>query len=275
MPSSTARRSRFGVRTLFRIAYATPLLALSLLGAAASASAHGRVINAQSDEVALCGSVDLVLALDTTYSLAKAIRELKRQAVEITDLLEEVSQGQFRVGLLTFDDTVRVVEDLGDAPDPSTKANRVRSAIRGLRAEGGQGGPEASDEALNTAINSLDQSGRSQIGDFRGPWTGHSRILVLITDNVPGGFDDTFAPGIDDRRFMRYAAEAAARGIRISTIYIPTSGLLLEPDEAIAGVLRGPPSVTSGLFVVTEWGGAGTAEALITILRSCGVNQLS
>ncbi len=275
MPFRPTHRSRSDAHARFRTACAASFLALSLLFAAAPTPAQSGVIDAQSDEVALCGSVDLVLALDTTYSLAKAIRELKRQAVEITDLLEEVSRGQFRVGLITFDDMVRVVEDLGDEPDSASKAERVRSAIRGLIAEGGKGGPEASDEALNTAINGLAQSGRNQIGNFRGAWTGHSRILVLITDNVPGGFDDTFAAGVDDRRFMGYAAEAAARGIRISTIYIPTSGMLLEPDEAIAGVLRGPPSVTSGLFVVTEWGGAGTAAGLMSILRSCGVNQLS
>lgn len=228
-----------------------------------------------TEETALCGSVDLVLMIDTTFSLARAIREIKRQSIEITSTLETVSRGKFRVGLVTFKDRVHVLENLDGAPDPAIKAETVRNTIATLRARGGAGGPEASDEALNTVVNMLPAHGREQIGDFYGPWEGHSRIVVLITDNVPGGFDDDFAEGVDDRRFLTYAEDAAMQGIRVSTIYVPTTGQVWEPDDHITGVLRGPSAITGGLFTSTKWGGTGTAQALISILRSCGANQLS
>ena len=228
------------------------------------------------DAVVQCGSVDLVILIDTTFSLATAIGEMKREAETIVDLLEAVSVGQYRLGLIAFDDSVRVLEDLNDAPDPRSKAEAMRESIRSLRARGGDGGPEASDEALNTAINGLGPGGdREQTGNFTGDWRGHSKIIVLITDSHPGGFDDEFVLGKDDRRAFEYASQALGKDIRISAIQVPTSGLEDAPNEEVASIMRGYAATTGGLYVSTRWAGFGTAEAILTIIKACGSNLLS
>jgi len=254
------------IRTTLFLAF----LWAALFGSGATAIAQDR-----NNDPVLCGSVDLVILIDTTFSLATAIGEMKREAQTIIDLLETVSVGEYRLGLIAFDDSVRVLEDLNDDPDPASKAEQVRKAIRGLRARGGDGGPEASDEALNTAINGLGPEGRSQSGAFTGDWRGHSRIIVLITDNKPGGFDDHFVPGVDDRRALDYASQALNKDIRISAIIVPTSGLDDTPDEEAASIMRGYAATTGGLYVETRWAGFGTAEAILSILKACGSNLLS
>jgi len=225
--------------------------------------------------VVACGSVDLVILIDTTFSLATAIGEMKRESEAIVSLLEKVSLGEYRLGLIAFDDHIRVLEDLNGDPTPAEKAEAVRRTIRTLRADGGDGGPEASDEAMNTAINGLAAGVRPQSGDFTGEWKSHSRILVLITDNRPGGFDDEFEPGIDDRRALAFAAQALEKDIRISAIQVPTSGLTDVPDEDVASLMRSYAATTGGLYVSTRWSGKGTAEAILSIIKACGSNLLS
>ncbi len=225
--------------------------------------------------VVACGSVDLVILIDTTFSLATAIGEMKRESAAIISLIEKVSVGEFRLGLIAFDDQIRVLEDLNGDPTPAEKATALRRSIRTLRADGGDGGPEASDEAMNTAINGLAADARPQSGDFAGEWKSHSRILVLITDNRPGGFDDDFEPGVDDRRALSFAAQALEKGIRISAIQVPTSGLTDAPDEEVASLMRSYAATTGGLYVSTRWSGKGTAEAILSIIKACGSNLLS
>jgi len=250
------------------------LFPLALLVAATGAL--GQDASAQGDPPSVeCGSVDLVILIDTTYSLAAAIGEMKRESATIVSQLEAVSEGKYRLGLIAFDDGIRVLEDLNDLPSPAAKADLMRRSIRTLRAEGGDGGPEASDEAMNTAINGLSADSRSQQGDFTGDWKAHSRILVLITDSRPGGFDDEFVPGIDDRRALSYVAQALEKDIRISAIQVPTSGLTDTPDEEVAALMRSYAAATGGLYVSTRWAGAGTAEAILSIINACGSNLLS
>ena len=60
----------------------------------------------------------------------------------------------------------------------------------------GAGLPEASDEAKNTTINSLGPR-PGQTGDFSFPdWRAYPvvKILILITDAEPGGFNDVMDP---------------------------------------------------------------------------------
>ncbi|RVU34167.1 VWA domain-containing protein [Hwanghaeella grinnelliae] len=251
-----------------------PLFALFLLFAATDTYAQGASSVEDPGKVA-CGSVDLVILIDTTYSLAAAIGEMKRESDTIVSQLEAVSEGKYRLGLIAFDDRIRVLEDLNDIPSPAAKANSMRRSIRSLRAEGGEGGPEASDEAMNTAINSLVAGTRPQEGDFTGEWKAHSRILVLITDSRPGGFDDEFVTGVDDRRALSYVAQALAKDIHISAIQVPTGGFSDLPDEEVAALMRSYAAATGGLYASTRWAGAGTAEAVLSIIKACGSNLLS
>lgn len=245
--------------------------ALLLVGVA-SGGASKATVNTSSS--ARCGSVDLVLVMDTTFSLAGSINEMKRQAEHILEVLYRVSGGQFRIGLVSFDDSVAVRLDLDNLPDIETKVAKMKTEINKLSAYGGRSGPEASDEAVNAAINSLPANGRRQTGDFTGQWEADSRILVLITDNKPGGFDDTFTKGVDDLNAFRVALAAQQKNIHISAIYVPTSGSHFGVDPEVSLIMRTYAAETGGLYVETGTHGTGTAAAVASIVETCGENQL-
>jgi len=228
-----------------------------------------------SGEIGKCGSTDLVIAIDTTNSMAAAIRDMKREAIRLLDLVSFVSGGEFRLGLISFRDRVTVEVDLGSIEDPEEARETVTWAIRRLQADGGAGGPEASDEALRTALWGLSEDGRDQDGDFNGTWQSNSRILVIITDNLPGGFDDEFHEGVDDANARELAGDALDRSVTISSVYVPSAGFTVSPDPRVAEIMRSYPQLTGGVFAITQETGQGAAEAIADIVDRCGMRPIS
>ncbi len=222
-----------------------------------------------------CGAVDLVIAMDTTHSMATAIRDVKREMVHLLDLTKFVSAGDYRLGLISFKDRITVEVDLGGTPDNPDTAEAISWSIRRLTAEGGNGGPEASDEALHTAVANLSAENRPQDGDFTGVWEARSRILVLVTDNLPGGFDDQFDEGVDDLNARTVTTLALDKDIRISSVYIPTSGFEMSPDPRVEQIMRAYAQLTGGVFAITQTSGLGAAEAIADIINRCGSRPLS
>jgi hypothetical protein len=231
-----------------------------------------------------CGSVDLVVAIDTTHSMHRSIREMKQEALRLIDLIAFVSAGDYRLGLISFRDDVTVEVDLGTGANHVANREAVVAAINRLDAEGGMGGPEASDEALRTAILNLPADGRRQTGDFSGPWEARSRILVIITDNLPGGFDDKFQESVDAEQARALTGDALDRDIRISSIFVPSLGFQLFPQSngemlrdnpRVAEIMRAYPQLTGGIFAATDRGGRGTADAIADIISRCGQRPIS
>ena len=146
----------------------------------------------------------------------------------------------------------------------------MREALLGLRADHGTGDPEASDEALRTVLHALPAAGRRQVGDFRGRFVADTRIVILVTDELPGGFDDTFTPGVDDASAAAVAADAAALGVLISAVYVPTARFFVNGDPAVIEIMRNYAIATGGLYHKTRRDGQGTANALSDVIASCG-----
>ncbi|WP_259782948.1 vWA domain-containing protein [Aestuariispira ectoiniformans] len=215
-----------------------------------------------------CESTDVVFVIDDTYSLQGAIYDIKQELEKILDKIDEVSGGDFQIGLVTFKDFVEVDEDMNATPDPQTKKEIVRNRIRQLSARAGAAGPEASDEALRTVIFGLAAQGRSQTGDFNGRFTARTRMIVLITDNLPGGFDDTYDENTDYPNAIHMAEAALAADIKISAIYVPTSFFGLLPG--VEDLMREYALITGGLFARVDASGQGTAEAIASIIDTCG-----
>jgi len=223
-----------------------------------------------------CGSVDLVFAIDKTYSIGRAIGEVKAEARRLLNLVAQVSAGKYRLGLISFRDDIDVDLDLTDPADPEAASAAFRKALFQIRAEGGDGGPEASDEALRTAVEGLSAGGgRPQRGDFSGDWQAASKILVLMTDNLPGGFDDMFREEEDGVAARAVAGRALSRDIRISAVYIPTDGNRPAPDPRRAEMMRTYGLLTGGIFAQIERSGAGAAEAIAGIIEACGAKTVS
>jgi uncharacterized protein YegL len=243
---------------------------------AAGGGAEGlRAGEAPPDELPPCGPIDLVLVIDDSGSMTRAIDDVKARMAEILDLVDELSGGTFQLGLVTFGARVRVREDLDDVPDPATKKAAMIEALRHISALGGGRGPEASDEALNTVVNRLPAAGRLQRGDFNGHFRGESRIVILITDQLPAGFDDVYTEGLDDLNLLRLAEQAAARNIRISTIPVPLRTMAPAVQGQLAGLMLAVSQVTGGVNVPRVDARGGTSAAILDIVRACGRLTLS
>ena len=98
---------------------------------------------------------------------------------------------------------------------------------------------------------------------------------MLITDHLPGGFDDSYRAGEDDVNARAVASRALARGIRISAIYLPTTGDRPAPDPLKAEILRTYALLTGGIFAQIERSGQGAAEAIAQIIAACGAKTVS
>ncbi len=224
-----------------------------------------------SPALAQCGPTDVVFVVDTTGSMGGVLDNVKAELPSIIAQIQAASGGDYRLGLLEFGTQVIVDVDLAGG-----NLDAIQSKIKGLVASGGDNEPEASDEALKTVIHGLKASDRAagqQVGDFNGRFRdGASRIIILITDARPGGFHDSYTPGVDDVSAAQAAKDAAAAGIHISAVYVPDFDSFAETIRAI---MRGYASVTDGFYLEANKDGTGTAAAINDIISKCGGTTFS
>lgn len=232
------------------------------------------------------GPMDVAFIVDNTGSmgatLGTAIYELRDKISGILDKIAASSGTvpDFRLALVTPDnDTVNVRVNF--TPDRSVFLTALNdSALMKF----GYGNPESTDECLNTVVNGLWECHRNpgvfcngnpetQTGDFFPPFglnapvgneegTPRSalKILILITDQVPGGFCDEFTAQIQANAEI-YAAMARCNDIRIMAIQIGSEPNLQEVMETYA-------SMTGGWHVTLPSNGAGLEPAILDILYS-------
>ncbi len=222
----------------------------------------------QASAQEFCGPMDITIALDNTGSMFGAIDNVtaalpliidQAQAASGPDGLPDTADDDLRLGYVTFNDTVLVHHELTFA------LALVEASISATVASGGAGPPEASDEAKNATVNNL-SARPGQIGDFDDPWRPAAvKILILITDAPPGGFDDVTDPA-DVARMHDVALQALALGILVSDVFVPTGG-----DYAgQAAILQDDANTTGGVFITTAADGTGTADAILDIIETCG-----
>jgi hypothetical protein len=196
--------------------------------------------------------LDLAFVLDVTGSMEE-LSTLQAAVPTMLNNAEDASGGDIRYSLVIFNGTlespdtdwVEVVQDW------TTSKSGINTAIQALNVVLGAGGyaPEASDEALNTTVNALPER-PNQIGSFS-PWRDHAKkILVLMTDAAPGGFNDVYDYPTDLDNAKMHADTAATKGIRIFSIEeSTTSENTTEPLLYYAAVTGGryiklPQSIT-------------------------------
>ena len=219
--------------------------------------------------LAQCGPLDVVFVVDTTGSMGGALENVKAELPTIIAQIDTASSGNFRIGLVEFKDDVIVLNDL-----VAGNVDSVRTNILGLSASGGSGEPEASDEALKTVIQGLsaaDRPGGQQTGNFGTFRPEAGKIVILVTDARPAGFDDDYTVGEDDIAVSNLAQEAAARGILISAVFVPTPaaegfGVL----GTVETLMMSYASLSGGIYIKTNSDGTGTADAISEIILNCG-----
>jgi len=209
-----------------------------------------------------CGPMDVAFVLDVTGSMGGAIGSVKAAIPELLDQIVAASGGDYRAELVVFHDDVEVL-----VPFAAGNRTDIQNQVSGLFASGGNNEPEASDEALRTVIDALGPRPH-QTGTALPFRSTALKIIVLVTDAHPGGFDDTYTPGVDDVDANQRALDAAAAGIKISAVYIPDGPN--GPIADIVAIMQNYATKTGGIYVQTQPDGTGTSDAIREIISECG-----
>ncbi len=212
---------------------------------------------------AQCGAMDVAFVIDDTSSLQGSLDNIKAELNTILNDIQKASNNDYRLSLVTFKDDVTVRVNFSDQ-----NRDEITAQILALTASGGTRIPEASDEALNTVINTLSASGRLQNGDFTTAFRDKAfKLIILLTDAPPAGFDDFYTPGVDDKNAHAFAEQAKTKNIKISAIYLPT---FPEDTAVIKPIMQDYATTTAGFYLETSQNGIGTAAAIKTIIAGCG-----
>lgn len=200
-----------------------------------------------------CAPLDVVLVIDSSTSMNPAIENVKAQTAALLDRIVTESGGDYRIGLVDFADDVEV-----RVPFASDNVEAVRTAIPNLYQDrGNTADPEAWDEALVTVIDGRSAAAANadrstsdgqQIGDFVADWRADAKkVVLLVTDATPGGFDGSSDPVGDDanpvtnppvrfNRAFNAAVRANERDIRVATVFVPNSNSEPRAADQLASI---------------------------------------
>jgi hypothetical protein len=233
------------------------------------------------------GPLDIAFIVDNTGSmgtefLATMIEELETILDDIEAASTTGSTPDYRLALVTPDDDqvhVRLTFSANNRDDFESELNEPNFGKSGI------GTPESTDECLNTVINALPASGRTnprqdctrpsgyplplQIGDFDTPFrTGTTvrRLVVLITDAPPGGFCDLMDTGNPTQAHL-YALQAKNNCIRINAIQVAVSSGF---DQNATPFMEDYAETSCGWYSQVPRSGVGIAEAILKMLYTAG-----
>lgn len=178
--------------------------------------------------------IDIAFVVDATGSMGDEIDFLK---AELLDVMQQVKADHKKLDLNLGSVFYR---DHGDDyltrhSDLSNKLEKTVSFIKAQKAGGGGDTPEAADEALDVAINTLQWSDKAV-----------ARLLFLVLDAPPHYNDEVLA------RIQSLSLQAATKGIRI--IPITGSGI----DKSTEYLMRSLALATNGTYTfLTDDSGIG------------------
>ena len=163
--------------------------------------------------------IDLVFILDITGSMGTVIANLKTSISSIAAEASIKSEDDYRLALITVNETsisgvITNDNTINVRLNESNNLTNFQTILDAVVAGGGNGTPEPTDVALasllnNTAVKSIFP------GTFR---SDAIKMVILITDAVPSGFDDLYEEGVDDVRAHELALLAQTNGIKIYPI---------------------------------------------------------
>jgi len=217
-------------------------------------------------QLQLCGPMDVAFVVDTTTSMGEAINNVKTGLTQILASIEIASSNDYRVALVTFGENINIRENFA----PNNRV-AVEPKFQGLSLSGGGSNePEASDEALNTVVNGLLATGRPQNVNFTPTFRAEAlKVIILVTDARPGGFDDAFTLGVDDVNAHNRAIQANAQQIKISAVFVPT-GFSPVDHPMVRAIMQDYAGTTNGVFIETASNGSGTSATINNIIARCG-----
>ncbi|MFN8150289.1 MAG: VWA domain-containing protein [Solirubrobacterales bacterium] len=208
-----------------------------------------------------CAPLDVAIVLDTSGSMDPAIANVKRGIGSLIDEIERASGGDYRIALIDFGIEVTV-----HVPFSDQNGDEVRKEIRPLSQDGGDL-PEPWDEALETVIDGRSEKDlRIQNGDFSEPFRPQAeKLIVLVTDALPAGVDDSFSQSDFDHAFSEGAA-AAESDIRISSLFVPNGN---DQGQRAADALETTAEASGGTYFETAENGSNLADGVNLAVSAC------
>lgn len=215
-----------------------------------------------------CGPMDVTFVIDNTGSMALVNAEVQAQVAKIADAVVSASGNNYQFGLVALPrNDVAVLLDM----TPGNRAELAEAAVL-LVNEGSCGLPASWDEGLNTVLNNLGpRTGvqGQQLGTFAGQWRNEAaKIIIIITDTDPSGFDCDFEEGVNDVRALNMAAQATVKDIAITSIFVPTGGGS-DPD-VVRPLLQLVAATTGGLYKETQPDASDLSDVIVDVLEVCG-----
>ncbi|HEX9161738.1 MAG TPA: vWA domain-containing protein, partial [Thermoanaerobaculia bacterium] len=213
-----------------------------------------------------CGPMDVVFIVDNSGSMTNVINEIQTQVGKIADSVQAASGGDYQFGLISMPaNDVDVLLDLG-----TNNRTALDAAVKQMSAISSSGAGIAYDEALNTVLNHLGPR-KGSIGQQTGTFAGQfrasaSKIIMVITDTGPQGFDD--AMGTHDQNAHQMALLASKNDVHITSIFVPTGGGV---DPAIdRPILQDLATTSGGLFKETKPDASDLSDVIVDIVKACG-----
>jgi hypothetical protein len=212
-----------------------------------------------------CGPMDVTFIIDETGSMTDVIQQVQTQVGKIADAVQVASGGDFQFALVGMpDNNLDVLENF--SPD----RNAFNTAAQKLSVAGGCGGVPY-DEAINTVVNALPArtgSSGAQLNAFSGGWRSQAaKIVIIVTDTLPQGFTCQYEPGIHDVAAHDFATQAAAAGIHVTMIYVPTGN---QPESEIIRIMQDVTATSSGLFKQAKSDASDLSDVIVDIVNACG-----
>lgn len=160
------------------------------------------------------GKLDMVIAFDTTGSMARYIGAVRAQ---VADLIPELFRDNkdLRLGIVAFGDYCDMpnAQEFGDAyqvVQPTDNANELIKFVKEARDTGGGDWPEFYELVIKKIVEET-------------PWReGSTRSILLIADAVPHEVGYSFEGIVKDNQidWRKEAVKALERGIKIDTVTI-------------------------------------------------------
>ena len=230
------------------------------------------------DPVSCTAGMDVVFLIDYTSSMSAEINLVKSNVADIVQTIITESGGDYRLGLVIFDEAYyasnsnldlfsyellpaytslpaaqRYINDSPSVPDAfgrrqaitavevmsnqnvstfTTQLNLLNTVAFPLGY--GMGGPEPGGIGFEQILNGIAGSFRQNV----------AKLVILITDNVQGGDDDTYTAGIDNPYLQTLGAQALQENVQV---------LVLSQIDYSAGTkYRILAEETNGLFVYSS-----------------------
>jgi von Willebrand factor type A domain len=236
--------------------------------AALSVAAALLVAPPSSVAAGACGPMDVAFVLDNSVSITDPLAAVRASAATLTGDVAALSGGDYRMGLVTFvNQQVTVRSSLA-----AGNQNAITSMIGNLYQESGSGQTHASDEALNTAVNTL-PARAGQVDGFTVPWRDNAaKVVVLVTNAAPGGFNGVYLEPRDPDNAHLRAVEAVTRGVRINSVYVATASLHSLESQRI---MSDYATTTGGTFTTALGNGLDVVDHVRAALASCGQTEVT